>query len=76
LPFEVRFDLRNKNQKRFTEEELAGVRHFMALGLQRYLYNWLNNYSRKKPFTATIQNVDVTDSILNEKKLVTRYYTT
>ena len=44
LPFEVRFDLRNKNQKKFTEQELAGVRHFMALGLQQYLYNWLKNY--------------------------------
>ncbi|MEO7307239.1 MAG: hypothetical protein ABIR78_05705 [Ferruginibacter sp.] len=69
LPFEVRFDLRNKNQKKFTEEELAGVRHFMALGLQQYLYNWLKNYSRKKRFTASIQNIDITDSILNEKKI-------
>lgn len=69
LPFEVRFDLRNKNQQKFTEQELAGVRHFMALGLQQYLYNWLKNYSRKKPFTASIQNIDITDSILTEKKI-------
>jgi hypothetical protein len=69
LPFEVRFDLRNKNQKKFTEEELAGVRHFMALGLQQYLYNWLKNYSLKKTFTASIQNIDITDSILTENKI-------
>ncbi|MBK8494769.1 MAG: hypothetical protein IPL50_06920 [Chitinophagaceae bacterium] len=69
IPFEVRFDLRNKNQKKFTEEELAGVRHFMALGLQQYLYSWLRNYSRKKPFTVNIQNVEITDSILNEKQI-------
>ncbi|MBL0201337.1 MAG: hypothetical protein IPP81_14750 [Chitinophagaceae bacterium] len=69
LPFEVRFDLRNKNRQKFNEEELAGVRHFMALGLQQYLYNWLKNYSRKKAFTASIQNIDITDSILTEKKI-------
>ncbi len=69
LPFEVRFDLRNINQQKFTELELAGVRHFMALGLQQYLYNWLKNYSRKKAFTASIQNIDITDSILTEKKI-------
>ncbi len=69
IPFEVRFDLRNKNQKKFSEEELAGVRHFMALGLQQYLYGWLNHYSRRKPFTASIQNIDVTDSILTENKI-------
>ena len=69
LPFEVRFDLRNKNREKFNEEELAGVRHFMALGLQQYLYNWLKDYSRRKPFTASIQNIDITDSILTEKKI-------
>ena len=69
IPFEVRFDLRNKNQHKFTEQELAGVRHFMALGLQQYLHNWLKNYSRKKPFTASIQNIDITDSILTENKI-------
>ena len=69
LPFNVQFDLRNKNQKKFTEQELAGVRHFMALGLQQYLYNWLKNYSRKKKFTVSIQNVDITDSILTAKKI-------
>jgi hypothetical protein len=69
LPFEVRFDLRNKNRQKFNEEELAGVRHFMALGLQQYLYNWLKNYSNRKPFTVSIQNVDITDSILSEKKI-------
>jgi len=69
IPFEVNFDLRNKNQKQFTEQELAGVRHFMALGLQQYLYNWLKNYSRKKKFTASIQNIDITDSILTENKI-------
>lgn len=69
LPFNVQFDLRNKNQKKFTEQELAGVRHFMALGLQQYLYNWLKNYSRKKKFTVSIQNVNITDSILTAKKI-------
>jgi len=69
LPFDVRFDLRNKNRKKFSEEELADVRHFMALGLQQYLYNWLKNYGRKKTFTVAIQNVDITDSILTEKKI-------
>ena len=69
IHFEVRFDLRNKNRQKFNEEELAGVRHFMALGLQQYLYNWLKNYSRKRKFTASIQNIDITDSILTEKKI-------
>ena len=69
LPFNVQFDLRNKNQKKFTEQELAGVRHFMALGLQQYLYNWLKNYNRKKKFTVSIQNVNITDSILTAKKI-------
>jgi hypothetical protein len=64
LPFEVRFDLRNKNRKKFTEKELADVRHFMATGLQDHLYNWLKSYSYKKSFTVTIQNTDITDSIL------------
>lgn len=41
----------------------------MALGLQQYLYNWLKNYNRKKQFTASIQNVDITDSILTEKQI-------
>ncbi len=69
LPFEVRFDLRNKNQQKFSEQELAGVRHFMALGLQQYLYNWLKNYSRKNAFTVSIQHIDITDSILTEKRI-------
>jgi hypothetical protein len=69
LPFEVRFDLRNKNRKKFTEKELAEVRHFMATGLQDHLYNWLKSYSYRKSFTVTIQNTDITDSILAEKKI-------
>jgi hypothetical protein len=69
IPFEVRFDLRNKNLQKFNEKELAGVRHFMALGLQQYLYNWLKNYSRKRKFTASIQNIDITDRILTENKI-------
>ncbi|MBL7703741.1 MAG: hypothetical protein JNM14_15940 [Ferruginibacter sp.] len=69
LPFEVRFDLRNKNRKKFSDKELAEVRHFMATGLQEYLYGWLNHYSNTKPFTVTIQHVDVTDSILSDKKI-------
>lgn len=64
LPFEVRFDLRNKNRKKFTEKEMSDVRHFMATGLQDHLYNWLKTYSYKKSFTVTIQNTDITDSIL------------
>lgn len=69
LPFEVQFDLRTKNRQKFTEQELAGVRHFMALGLQQYLYGWLKNYSRKKSFTTSIQHTDITNSILSEKKI-------
>jgi hypothetical protein len=69
LPFEVRFDLRNKNRKKFTEKELAEVRHFMATGLQHHLYNWLKSYSYRKSFTVTIQNTDITDSILAEKQI-------
>jgi hypothetical protein len=69
LPFEVRFDLRNKNRKMFTEKELAEVRHFMATGLQDHLYNWLKRYSYRKSFTVTIQNTDITDSILTEKQI-------
>lgn len=69
LPFEVRFDLRNSNSKKFTGKELAEVRHAMALELQQYLYNWLKNYSYKKSFTTRIQNVDITDSILTQKQI-------
>lgn len=69
LPFEVRFDLKRNNRKRFSEKELAAVRHFMATGLQEYLYHWLNNYSTRNPFSVTIQDVDITDSILAEKKI-------
>jgi sulfur transfer protein SufE len=69
LPFEVRFDLRNKNQKQFTEKELAEVRHFMATGLQEHLYHWLISYSRKKPLSVDIQNIEITDSILSEKQI-------
>ena len=69
LPFEVRFDLRNNNRKQFTEKELAEVRHFMATGLQEHLYHWLISYSKKKPFTIEIQHIDITDSILSERKI-------
>ena len=69
LPFEVRFDLRNKNRKKFTEKELAEVSHFMATGLQEHLYRWLISYSRKKPFSVEIQNIDITDDILSERKI-------
>jgi hypothetical protein len=69
LPFEVRFDLRSKNQKQFTEQELAEVRHFMATGLQKHLYHWLISYSRNKPFSVNIQHIEITDSILSERKI-------
>lgn len=69
LPFEVRFDLRDKNLKQFTEKELAEVRHFMATGLQEHLYHWLISYGKKKPFTVEIQHIDITDSILSERKI-------
>ena len=69
LPFEVRFDLRSKNQKQFSQKELAEVRQFMATGLQEHLYHWLISYSRKKPLSVGIQNIDITDSILSEKQI-------
>ena len=69
LPFEVRFDLRNNNRKQFTEKELAEVSHFMATGLQEHLYRWLITYSRKKTFSVEIQNIDITDDILTERKI-------
>lgn len=69
LPFEVRFDLRNNNRKKFTDKELAEVSHFMATGLQEHLYHWLISYSQKKQFSVNIQDIDITDSILNEKKI-------
>ncbi len=69
LPFEVRFDLRNNNRKQFTEKELAEVSHFMATGLQEHVYRWLISYSRKKPFSVEIQNIDITDDILSERKI-------
>ncbi|MFM6924176.1 MAG: hypothetical protein ACKOU7_01645 [Ferruginibacter sp.] len=69
LPFEVRFDLRNKNRKKFTEKELSDLRHFMATGLQDYLYNWLKTYSYRQSFTVTIQNTDITDSILAAQQI-------
>ena len=69
LPFEVRFDLRNNNRKQFTEKELAEVSHFMATGLQEHLYRWLITYSRKKPFSVEVQNIDITDDILTERKI-------
>jgi hypothetical protein len=69
LPFEVEFDLRKKNQKQFTDKELAEVRHFMALGLQEHLYRWLISYNKKKPLSVDIQNIEITDSILSERKI-------
>ena len=69
LPFEVRFDLRNNNRKQFTEKELAEVSHFMGIGLQEHLYRWLVTYSRKKPFSVEVQNIDITDDILTERKI-------
>ena len=69
LPFEVRFDLRNKNQREFTEEDIGKVKQFMAMGLQDYLYHWLKSYSTKKPFTVTIQDVETTNLILSENKI-------
>jgi hypothetical protein len=69
LPFEVRFDLRNKNQKEFSQEDMGKLKQFMALGLQDHLYHWLKDYSIKKPFTVTIQDVEKTNSILSENKV-------
>ncbi len=69
LPFEVRFDLRIKNDKQFTEEDMGKVKQFMALGLQEHLYYWLKSYSTKKPFTVSIQDVGTTNSILSENKI-------
>jgi hypothetical protein len=69
LPFEVRFDLRNNNRKQFTDKDLAEVSHFMATGLQEHLYHWLISYGRKKAFSVEIQNIEITDSILEEKQI-------
>lgn len=69
IPFEVRFDLRNNNRKKFTDKELAEVSQFMATGLQEHLYRWLTSYSRKKQLSVEIQNIEITDSILSEKRI-------
>lgn len=69
LPFEVRFDLRKSNQKQFSEKEMAEVRHMMATDLQEHLYRWLIKYSYTKPYTVHIQDVEITDSILSDKKI-------
>ena len=69
IPFEVRFDLRKNNQKQFADKELAEVSHFMATGLQEHLYRWLISYSKKKPLSVDIQNIEITNSILSEKKI-------
>lgn len=60
LPFEVRFDLRNKNKQQFTDKELAEVRHFMATGLQEHLYYWLTSYKKQKSLSVEIQHVSIT----------------
>ena len=69
LPFEVRFDLRLKNQREVTEEDIRKVKQFMAMGLQDYLYHWLKSYGTKKPFTISIQDVETTNQILSENKI-------
>ena len=69
LPFEVRFDLRNKNQAAFTEEDMTKLRQFMAMGLQGHLYQWLKSYSSKKPFSVQIQDVETTNTILEQNKV-------
>ena len=69
LPFEVRFDLRKVNQKHFTETEMGKVKQFMSLGLQAYLYHWLQNYRIKHPFTVNIQHCDTTLQILSANKV-------
>lgn len=69
LPFEVRFDLRKKNQKQFTEEDMRKVKQFMAMGLQEHLYQWLKSYSTKKSFTVSIQDIETTNRMLSDKKI-------
>ncbi|HMK04997.1 MAG TPA: hypothetical protein VK489_12425 [Ferruginibacter sp.] len=69
LPFEVRFDLRQKNDKKFSEEDMGKLKQFMALGLQNHLYHWLKSYSAKKPFTVSIQDAEITNTILSENRI-------
>ncbi len=69
LPFEVKFDLRKVNQRQFTETDLGKVKQFMSLGLQGYLYHWLQNYGIKHPFTVEIQHCDSTLRMLSENKI-------
>jgi hypothetical protein len=69
LPFEVKFDLRKVNQRQFTETDLGKVKQFMSLGLQGYLYHWLQNYSIKHPFRVEIQHCDSTLRMLSENKI-------
>jgi hypothetical protein len=69
LPFEVNFELRKINKNQFTEAEMAKVKQFMSLGLQGYLYQWLQNYSNKHPFTVQIQHCDSTIQILSANNI-------
>ena len=48
---------------------MGKLKQFMAMGLQDHLYHWLISYSTKKPFTVTIQDVEITNSILSEHKI-------